>query len=111
MIWQIAIAAGLAALIGASLASPPASQPVVDAALDAQLTEIDRRAEKIADLTADFVQLKHTALLKKPLESRGSLCVKGAFMRWDTTSPSITVMTIDQKEMRLYSAQERLLEI
>jgi outer membrane lipoprotein-sorting protein len=112
MIFRMMMAVALGAMIGGSdVPDAPATQPTVDEALVAQLAEIDRRAEEIADLTADFVQLKHTAMLKKPLESRGSLRIKGAVMRWDTTSPSATVMIIDQNELKFYSADQRLLEI
>ena len=81
---MIVLAAGVG---GVLVADPPATQSSQDKSLDARLAEVDQLAGRIADLTADFVQLKHTALLKKPLESRGSLRVKGSAMRWDTTAP------------------------
>jgi outer membrane lipoprotein-sorting protein len=89
----------------------PATQPAIDQHLQRQLEEIDRRAAQITDLTSDFVQLKHTALLKKPLESRGRLRIRGVAMRWDTTDPSPGVMVIDEQELRLYSPAQSLLEI
>jgi len=94
-----------------AVAQAPATQGAVDAQLQRQLEEIDRRAGQIIDLTADFVQLKHTALLKKPLESRGRLRIRGAAMRWDTAEPSPGVMVVDDRELRLYSPRQRLLEI
>lgn len=91
--------------------SAPATSQAADSAFEAALASIGAKASAIEDLTADFVQVKRTPLLRKPLESRGVLRVKGDRMRWDTSKPVPGVMMINQTELQLYSPREELLEI
>jgi len=111
MIRLIVIMVILAICVTIAALGQSSTRPAVEADLETQLSEIDRRAAAITDLSAEFVQLKHTPLLKKPLESKGTLRVKGDQMRWDTESPSPGVMTIDAVELRVYSPDQRQLEI
>lgn len=75
------------------------------------LEAIDAKAAAIEDLVADFEQQKKTPLLKKPLVSRGTVRVKGAKTRWDTTHPHPTVMTIDASELRIYYPEQKTVEV
>jgi outer membrane lipoprotein-sorting protein len=94
------------------LVAQPASAPVgVDPALWQQMVEINAKGAKVHDLTARFEQKKFTPLLKKPLISTGEVHVKGPVMRWDTKEPAQTVMRIDDKEVRLYYPQQKVVEI
>lgn len=86
-------------------------QDEIDANLESRLRAIDERSQSVTDLTAEFVQLKHTPLLRKPLESKGVIKVRGERMRWDTTNPSPSVMTVNENEMRIYFPQESLMEV
>jgi outer membrane lipoprotein-sorting protein len=104
-------AGGLAMLLlVASLSAAPATQPT-DPALWAKLTEIDSRAGKIKSLSANFEQQKFTALLRKPLESSGTVRINGSVMRWDTKQPEPSVLWINGKEAKVYYPNQKSLEI
>jgi outer membrane lipoprotein-sorting protein len=90
---------------------PGAAPAGVDEKLWKQLVEIDARGAKIHDLSADFTQEKHTALLKKPLVSTGHILIKGSASLWTTTHPEPTVMRIDDKEVRLYYPRQKVVEV
>lgn len=92
-------------------ADPPATRPTIEPELLRQLTELDRRMEQISDLTADFEQQKHTAMLRRPLVSSGTVRVAGQRTRWDTRQPMQTVMLIDPKQVQMYYPEHRTLEI
>ena len=90
----------------------PGDRPAgVDEKLWNLLVEIDARGAKIHDLSADFTQEKHTALLKKPLVSTGHILIKGSASLWTTTHPEPTVMRIDDKEVRLYYPRQKVVEV
>lgn len=82
-----------------------------DAALAKQLDDIDARAARIKDFTADFLQEKFTALLKKPLVSGGEVRVSGPIIRWDTRRPEPAVLLSDGREVRMYYPAQKLLEV
>jgi len=96
-----------------STTSAPASQPTeaIDPKLSQEIDRIDRMVEQIHDLSADFEQLKHTALLKQPLRSSGTLRIKGSMMRWDTVDPQPSTMTISESELRIYYPRQRTVEV
>lgn len=91
-------------------ASAPATQPAIDPALWARMTAIDARAAHLTTLSADFVQQKYTALLRKPLMSRGQLRVAGSTMRWDTQQPQPSVLLITEKQVRVYYPAQKTIE-
>jgi outer membrane lipoprotein-sorting protein len=91
--------------------APGDRPPGVDEKLWNLLVEIDARGAKIHDLSADFTQEKHTALLKKPLVSTGHILIKGSASLWTTTHPEPTVMRIDDKEVRRYYPRQKVVEI
>lgn len=90
-------------------ALPVVAQESVD--FKRQLDDIDARAARIKDFTADFHQQKFTALLKKPLESSGVVRVAGSVVRWDTQKPEPAVLYSDGRELRMYYPPQKLLEI
>ncbi len=95
-----------------SLIAQPATAPAgVDPGLWQQMLAINAKGQQIQDLTAKFEQKKFTALLKKPLVSTGDVRVRGPVMLWDTKQPAPTVMRIDEKEVRLYYPQQKVVEI
>lgn len=79
--------------------------------LKAVLEDIDARAAKVTDLTGDFEQRKFTPLLKKPLVSSGKVRVRGPVVRWDTDKPSPSIMRIDDKELRIYYPDQKVVEV
>jgi outer membrane lipoprotein-sorting protein len=93
-------------------AGEAATRPAeVDEKLWEALVAIDAKVARIADLTADFRQEKHTSLLKKPLVSSGVIMVRCAVSLWTTSKPEPTVMRIDGKEVKLLYPRQNVLEI
>ena len=93
-------------------ADAPTSRPAnVDPAAWQRMLDIDARAAKIDDLTADFEQQKFTAMLKKPLVSSGVVAVRGSSMLWDTRKPERSELQIDTKEVRIYYPAQRTIEV
>jgi outer membrane lipoprotein-sorting protein len=89
----------------------PATPPTgIDPALWARMVQIDAKAGRIADLTADFEQKKFTPLLKKPMISTGTVLAKGSAMLWDTRSPEPTIMRVDESQLRIYYPKQKTLE-
>jgi outer membrane lipoprotein-sorting protein len=76
-----------------------------------RLERIDAYAENIADLTAAFEQRRSTPLLRKPLVSSGTIHIKGSKTRWDTVTPSPSVLTIDPASLKIFYPEQRSLEI
>ena len=95
-------------------APPPAptSRPAdVDPAAWQRMLDIDARAAKFEDLTADFEQQKFTAMLKKPLVSAGVVAVRGSAMLWETRKPEPSLLQIDPKEVRIYYPAQKTIEV
>jgi outer membrane lipoprotein-sorting protein len=88
--------------------APPAG---VDANLWKRMLEVDARGANVRDLTADFVQEKHTVLLKRPLVSKGTIKIKGSAALWTTSEPEPTVMRIDDKEVKLLYPKQKVMEV
>jgi outer membrane lipoprotein-sorting protein len=101
--------------IGAGADGPatlPATVPSgLDAALWDRMVQVDAKAGKIADLTADFEQQKFTPLMKKPLVSTGTVLAKDSAMLWDTRAPEPTLMRVDEKEVSLFYPKQKTVEI
>ena len=104
-------------LLGADAPAPtappaPTSRPAgVDPAAWQRMLDIDARAAKVSDLTADFEQQKFTAMLKKPLVSSGVVAVRGANMLWDTRKPEPSMLQIDPREVRIYYPAQETIEV
>jgi outer membrane lipoprotein-sorting protein len=88
--------------------TPPAG---IDAELWRRMVQIDARAARIQDLSAEFEQKKFTPLLKKPMVSSGTVWARGAAMLWQTHQPEPTVMRVDEKEVSIYYPKQKTEEI
>lgn len=76
-----------------------------------KLNRLNEQSKKIDDLTANFVESKFTALLKKPLVSKGRVKVMGSRTRWDTTEPRATTLFTDDKRVALYFPSRKTVEV
>ncbi|MCH8147699.1 MAG: outer membrane lipoprotein carrier protein LolA [Planctomycetes bacterium] len=77
----------------------------------ARLEAVDRLAASITDLTSRFVEQKHTALLKKPMVSKGRVRMKGSHTRWETDAPHRTTMLMDAKRVRIHYPRRKVVEV
>lgn len=91
--------------------APKPATSAEDPALIRKLEAIDQKAAAAADLTAEFEQKKFTAMLKQPMASSGTLKVKGTAVRWDTLKPEPSVMRIDERELRIYYPNQKVIEV
>jgi outer membrane lipoprotein-sorting protein len=107
-LWRILLSFLFAPFV---LAQPATAFAGVDPALWQQMLAINAKGQQIQDLTAKFEQKKFTTLVKKPLVSTGEVHVKGPVMRWDTKEPAPTIMRVDEKEIRLYYPQQKVVEV
>lgn len=87
---------------------PAASADSPEAALLARMAKV---AEAIENVRAEFRQVRRTPLLRRPLESRGTIRLTRDLVIWETEQPSRLAMTVAEGEVRLYYPDERLLEI
>jgi outer membrane lipoprotein-sorting protein len=106
----------LAVLWAQNLLAGPVTQPTsqpgeMDPSLRRQLEEIDVRGARIQDLAAEFVQVKNTALLRKPLTSSGYVRVKGAAVLWNVDQPQPSMMRIEGQDIQIYYPRQKRLEI
>ncbi len=93
-------------------ASKPAPMTTAeDPVLISRLEVIDKKAAAAADLSADFEQKKFTPMLKQPMVSSGTLQVKGAAARWETLKPEPSIMRIDDRELRIYYPNQKVIEV
>lgn len=76
-----------------------------------RLADLDERFGEIETLRGEFVQLKRTPLLRKPMESSGTVLLRGEQMRWDTQRPVPSTMLVEKDQLKLYYPQEKILEI
>lgn len=103
------------------LATPAAgTEPsAAESAFVKRLEAVDAAMAKVVDLRADFEQRRHTALLKKPLVSKGVVLTKAAAggnasegrVRWDTAEPRASSMVIGDGEIRMYYPADKLVEV
>ncbi len=97
-----------------SAALPTMNEPVAavpKSELEKRLEAIDARSAEVRTLRGRFVQKKHTPLLKKPMESSGTVVVKGDKTRWETLEPRKTVMTIDGEGLRIFFPEQKVVEV
>jgi len=85
--------------------------PTLDPAMLGVMEELGRRADDVRDLTARYEERKHTALLKKPLVTRGRVRIVGTRARWDADSPRKTVTLLDPSEVRIYYPERSTVEV
>jgi outer membrane lipoprotein-sorting protein len=90
---------------------PTTAPSGLDTMLWERMKSIDHAAAQIADLTADFVQQKSTALLKNPMISTGTVWARGSKMLWSSRTPEPTVMQLDEKQLTLFYPDQKTAEI
>lgn len=80
-----------------------------------RLRQLDERGLQVRDVSARFNQVKHTALLKEPMHSEGTVRItrngQTALMRWDTAKPHPSTIVTTQSELQIYYPRQSLLEI
>jgi len=96
---------------GSTAPASPAENSDVEAGLLNELKALDEKLVKIEDLRGTFSQEKHTALLKKPLTSSGTVIVKGPSMRWDALKPTPSTTLTSPGEVRIYFPRQKLVEV
>lgn len=100
VVWKLAASAAL--LFAASSAATRAAGD-----LAAQLAQVEERAAAIKDLTATFEQHKHTALLREPMVSSGTVKVRAGRVLWQTKAPRPSKMGIEEtRAIVLYPRQK-----
>jgi outer membrane lipoprotein-sorting protein len=119
--WFLSMIAGGVATLGAAqpgMTTGGISDQKIDAAkataelvFQKRLESIDAMMAKVADLRANFEQVKRTPLLRKPIVSKGTLVAKGDRVRWETKSPRPSTMVVGRGEVRLYYPDDRLIEV
>jgi outer membrane lipoprotein-sorting protein len=102
-----------AAVADAAVASnlPTTAPSGIDTMLWERMKSIDHAAAQIADLTADFVQQKSTALLKNPMVSTGTVWARGSKMLWISRTSEPTFMQLDEKQLTLFYPDQKTAEI
>lgn len=85
----------------------PADDDTVVAALK---TRLDGH-EPYTSLRATFRQTKTTPVLRRPIESSGTVLVMEKTSLWKTTKPSVMTMRVCPEDVRFYYPDDRLLEI
>lgn len=83
----------------------------VDQELWSQLVAIDERSRAIEDFAADYVEKKHSLLLKKPLVSQGHVIAKSPIVRWDLREPYEQTTIVSPGTIKVYYPTEKLLEV
>lgn len=89
----------------------PAAQPSTGDRLEARLAGVGEKLTKVTDLRADFVQRKKTALLKTPIESKGTIVSRGPAVLWRTREPRSFTMLVNDAEVSIYYPDDKLAEI
>lgn len=93
------------------LATSPAHENAGTALLREKLQQLDRQAQPIKNLTADFTEEKFTTLLRKPLVSQGHIFVKGKKTRWHTTTPQESTLFTDESRVAIYFPSRATMEV
>lgn len=111
----MSLAPALLLACAASVAAPQAATAPASTDFERALREVDSRAGAMRDVTARFLQLKHTPLLKKPMQSEGSVRMvlddERAIIRWDMTKPHACTILMTQADLSIHYPDQRLLEI
>lgn len=85
----------------------PASAPT----FEQRLERLDARLAETADVRAAFEQSKRSAMLKKPMVSKGTILARGHSVLWQTVEPQKMAMLVTEKEVRIHYPADRLLEV
>lgn len=77
---------------------------------DKRLAAVDAKMAAVVDLRAEFEQRKNTAMLKKPMVSRGTLLCKGETVMWKTLTPRRTDMLVADGTVTILYPTDKLAE-
>ncbi len=91
-------------LLGASLIAQSTPAPTADAVA----RDIQRKYDKVADFSADFVHAYRGGVLKQQATERGKLLVKKpGKMRWEYTAPERKLFVSDGRKIYSYIPQDK----
>ncbi len=79
--------------------------------LDVRLSQLDEKTQHIRDVTANFQEKVFTAMLKKPLLSKGTIFIKGKRTHWKTTEPTAISLFMGDENITIYYAARKTVEI
>lgn len=85
--------------------------PVAEDDVTAVIERLDRRSAEITTVRAEFVQVRHSALLRRPLESSGTVRLTRTLSRWDTKEPSPSTTLVGGGIVKLHYPDQKLLEV
>jgi outer membrane lipoprotein-sorting protein len=91
-------------------ADPPQPLPQPTPLHD-RLAALEQKFAAVKDVRADFEQHKKTAMLKKPMVSKGRLAGQEDVVLWETREPRESTMRVTAKEVQILYPHDRLLEI
>lgn len=94
-------------------ANDPANSPAPDATDRAsrdRLAAVEAKASDIRDLSADFVEIKKTILLKNPLRSSGTVVASGGRTKWVTREPHNSWLCTTAEHVTIYFPDEKRAE-
>lgn len=89
----------------------PEPRDAQEEALLERLQALDARLDDVTSMRAEFTQKRIIPMLRRPMESRGTLLWAGGAVRWDTLEPAPSVMVVREDEIRIYTPEARMLEI
>ncbi|MFG0304693.1 MAG: outer membrane lipoprotein carrier protein LolA [Phycisphaerales bacterium JB040] len=111
--WLIGLAA-LALAPGSAFPqddTPAPASPQSDPALLEELRELDARLGQLESMRARFRQTRTIPMLRRPMESSGTMLWLRGTIRWDTLEPAPSTMLVREGEIRLYYPESEILEI
>jgi outer membrane lipoprotein-sorting protein len=97
--------------VGLAVVASARQPQALDRETESAVRELAGRADEVGDLSARYEERKHTALLKKPLVTRGRVRIVGHRARWDAEAPHRTVTLLDQSEVRIYYPERSMVEV
>jgi len=91
--------------------APGATEVAADPGLLQRLEEIDARLGELESMRARFRQTRTIPMLRRPMESSGTLLWLRGAIRWDTAEPAPSTMLVREHEIRLYYPDAEILEL
>lgn len=107
--WAVLLLAGVMWAAGAN--ADHAETTETSPQLMEQLRQLGAKAAEVIDLESRFVQRRYAPLLRKPIESDGTVRARAGVSRWDTQEPYASVMLIERGRLSLYDPERRVLEV
>ena len=99
----------LSCLCGALIAVSHTQEISTD--LPQMLARIDAQSSGIKSLKANFRQVKHSSILRKPLVSSGVVRMLEDRVRWDTEAPKASVLVMSKEGIRIYYPDLGVVEV